>query len=148
MNLSLTDVLDAIDGPDDDAFATIIASALDVDAFATYLAFQEIVDSYDHVGGPCEHAFMSVDPATGRIAVVDWALDVAVGTRAGLGDAEGARVLARRFLSLPEFAARVDAELERLAAALVASHADDAAAADQARVLKAHAPVLGPAPQP
>ncbi|WP_062318214.1 CotH kinase family protein [Demequina maris] len=143
---TVADVLDRLTHAEDAAFAAAIDAALDVEAFATYLAFQEIVDSYDAPSAPADHAYLCYDPATSRLAVVDWALDVAVGTRSGLGDAAAARLLAERFLAHPDYAALVDAELERLCAALVASDAADASAADWARGLRHHAPALAAAP--
>ncbi|WP_062520143.1 CotH kinase family protein [Demequina silvatica] len=143
---SVTDILASLERADDAAFAAALRDALDVDAFATYLAFQEIVDNYDAPSTPCSHAYVCYDPSTARLAVVDWALDVAIGSRAGLGDASAARVLADRFLAHPAFADLVDRELERLCTALVDADAADFGAAVGARVLREHTPRLAPAP--
>ncbi|WP_062526674.1 CotH kinase family protein [Demequina rhizosphaerae] len=143
---TVADVLAGLTRAEDAAFAIAIDAALDVEAFATYLAFQEIVDNYEAPGAPAGHAYVCYEAATSRLAVVDWALDVAVGTRSGLGDAAGARLLAERFLAHPDYAALVDAELERLCAALVDSGRADASAAEWARVLREHTPSLAAAP--
>ncbi|WP_062516783.1 CotH kinase family protein [Demequina gelatinilytica] len=132
------DLHELLEASDDAAFAARLPRALDVDAFATYLAFQEIVDSYDAVAHPGDHAYVCYDTVTGSLAVVDWALDVSVGTRHGLGDAAAARLLAERFLTQPDFAALVDAELERLTDALIASGAADTDARVAAGALRRH----------
>ncbi|WP_062385161.1 CotH kinase family protein [Demequina iriomotensis] len=148
-NRTFSPALDRIlDAADDAVFADRLSHALDIDAFASYLAFQEIVDSYDAPTQPGGHAYVCVDTTTGALAVVDWTLDVSVGTRQGLGDAAAARLLAERFLTQPDFAARVDAELERLTDALVASGEDDASARVAARVLRRHATRLHAAELP
>ena len=122
----------------DAALTATLAARIDLQAFASYLAFQEIIDGDEQPSAPGGHAFLCVDSTTGSLAVIDWELDVAVGTRSGLGDAAAARTLAARLLEQEVFAAMVDAELERLAAALVAAGADDAPRADRARALLPH----------
>jgi|GEM_PF-6376716 len=134
---TVADVLTYLEHADDASFATTLRVALDVEAFATLLAFEEIVDNYDETR-PGHHSFVCYDPADRRISVVDWVLDVAVGLRRGLGDAEGAAIIAERFLANPDFAALVDAELERLTDALVASGAADESRAEWTRVLRAN----------
>ncbi|SEJ52328.1 CotH kinase family protein [Demequina mangrovi] len=132
------DLHELLESADDVTFTEHLPQALDVEAFATYLAFQEIVDSYHDVARPGEHAYVCFDTATGALAVIDWALDVGVGTRQGLGDAAAARLLAERFLTQPGFAALVDAELERLSDVLLASDAADSTAGAAAEVLRRH----------
>lgn len=71
--------LEFINDADDDAFAAELPAWLDVDAFATYLAFQEVVQNFDDIDGPGNNAYLYWDPETEQMTVVNWDLNLAFG---------------------------------------------------------------------
>lgn len=75
----LIDFLDFINNSDDATFAADLAGRLDVDAFATYLAMQEIVDNFDDIDGPGNNSYLYYDSETGRFTVVPWDYNLAFG---------------------------------------------------------------------
>lgn len=84
--------LEWINESDDETFAVELDEHLDVDAFATYLAFQEVVDNFDDIDGPGNNSYLSYDPTTGLMTVVTWDLNLAFGaspTGGGGGRAGG-----------------------------------------------------------
>jgi spore coat protein CotH len=70
---------------DDAAFAAELADHLDVDAFATYLAMQELIDNFDDIDGPGNNSYLYFDPGTGRFTVVPWDHNLAFGVTNGGG---------------------------------------------------------------
>ncbi|MBN9213283.1 MAG: hypothetical protein ABS62_08770 [Microbacterium sp. SCN 70-200] len=76
----LIDFLQWINESDDATFAAELDQHLDVDAFATYLAFQELVDNFDDIDGPGNNSYLYYDPDTGKMTVVNWDLNLAFGT--------------------------------------------------------------------
>lgn len=163
----LIEFLAFINESDDDTFAAELAEHLDIDAFATYLAFQEIVENSDDIDGPGNNSYLYFDPSSGLMTVVTWDLNLTFGASPGSGEARngggmpdqgampeegvegtmpapgdaprterggdrtggggmgggmgGGNVLAERFLANADFAALVDAELDRLTSALIDS---------------------------
>lgn len=87
----LIDFLKWINESDDTEFAEGLSDRLDVDAFATYLAFQEVVDNFDDIDGPGNNSYLSYDPDSGRMTVVNWDLNLAFGARpaGGVGGGGG-----------------------------------------------------------
>ena len=75
----LIDFLQWINESSDTTFAAELGEHLDVDAFATYLAFQELVDNFDDIDGPGNNSYLSYDPGTGLMTVVTWDLNLAFG---------------------------------------------------------------------
>jgi spore coat protein CotH len=61
-----------INQSDDATFAAQLPRHLDVDAFATYLAFQELINNFDDIDGPGNNSYLHYDPATGVMTVVAW----------------------------------------------------------------------------
>lgn len=90
----LIDFLQFINESDDETFAAELSEHLDIESFATYLAFQELVDNYDDIDGPGNNSYLSYDAATGLMSVVTWDLNLTFGVRnagfGGGGDAGGA----------------------------------------------------------
>ncbi|MDJ0767557.1 MAG: CotH kinase family protein [Ilumatobacter sp.] len=76
----LIDFLDFINNAEDETFATELADRLDVESFATYLAFQDLVDNFDDIDGPGNNAYLQYDYDTGLFTVVNWDLNLAFGT--------------------------------------------------------------------
>ncbi|HUF07196.1 MAG TPA: CotH kinase family protein, partial [Candidatus Binatia bacterium] len=86
----LIDFLEFINNSDDTTFASEIADRLDVEAFATYLAMQELVDNFDDIDGPGNNSYLYYDTATGQFTVVPWDYNLAFG--AGPGGGAGGRL--------------------------------------------------------
>jgi len=138
----LTTFLRFLDESDDATFAAKLADHLDIDAFATYLAFQDLVDNYDDIDGPGNNSYLHYDTETGLMTVVNWDLNLTFGTsnrpaggavqgggRPAGGGAPGGRsggnILSERFLANDEFQALYDAKTTELTQALFGSGAAD-----------------------
>ncbi len=82
----LISFLQFINESDDATFAAELSQHLDVEAFATYLAFQELVDNYDDIDGPGNNSYLFYDAGTDLMSVVTWDLNLTFGVRnAGFG---------------------------------------------------------------
>ena len=81
----LIDFLQFLDESDDETFAAELSEHLDVDAFATYLAMQDIVGNFDDIDGPGNNSFLRYDSETGAFTVVSWDLNLAFGQMNGMG---------------------------------------------------------------
>lgn len=75
----LADFLEFINESDDATFAAELADHLDVEAFATYLAYQELVNNFDDIDGPGNNSYLRYDAETGLMTVVNWDLNLAFG---------------------------------------------------------------------
>lgn len=76
----LTDFLQFINESDDETFAAELSSRLDVDGFATYLAFQELIGNFDDIDGPGNNSYLRYDLETEQFTVVNWDLNLAFNT--------------------------------------------------------------------
>lgn len=85
----LIDFLDVIDNSSDEDFAAELPDRLDVQAFARYLAFEELVDNFDDIDGPGNNAFLRYDAESGGFTVVAWDHNLAFGGMGGPGGGEG-----------------------------------------------------------
>jgi spore coat protein CotH len=88
----LIDFLAFINESDDATFSAELADHLDVDAFATYLAIQEIVGNFDDIDGPGNNSYLHYDEATGLFTVVAWDQNLSFGVQnagGGMGDMPG-----------------------------------------------------------
>ncbi len=85
----LTAFLQFINESSDETFAAELDQWLDVDAFATYLAFQELVDNFDDIDGPGNNSYLWYDSSTGLMTVVSWDLNLALGVSNGAGGGGG-----------------------------------------------------------
>lgn len=81
----LIDFLDFVDNSDDETFAAELADRLDVDAFATYLAMQQLIDNFDDIDGPGNNSYLYYDPDADRFTVVAWDHNLAFGVMNGGG---------------------------------------------------------------
>ena len=61
-----------INEADDETFARELGDHLDVEAFATYLAVQDLIGNFDDIDGPGNNAYLHVDVTTGLMTVVAW----------------------------------------------------------------------------
>ena len=87
----LIEFLEFINDSDDATFEAELAEHLDVDAFATYLAMQELVDNFDDIDGPGNNSYLYYDSATGRFTVVPWDHNLAFGALNTTGGGPGTR---------------------------------------------------------
>jgi spore coat protein CotH len=90
----LIDFLAFINNADDATFAAELTDRLDVDAFATYLAFQDLIGNADDINGRGNNSYLQYDTTTNQFTVVSWDLNLAFGT-ANVGrtaDAAGSAV--------------------------------------------------------
>ncbi len=79
----LIELLDFINNSDDATFEAELADRLDVDAFATYLAMQELLNNFDDIDGPGNNSYLYYDAASGRFTVVPWDHNLAFGLSPG-----------------------------------------------------------------
>jgi spore coat protein CotH len=87
----LIDFLDFINNADDATFAAELDDQLDIEAFATYLAFQDLIGNADDINGRGNNSYLQYDTTTGQFTVVSWDLNLAFGTaNVGGGGAGGA----------------------------------------------------------
>ena len=81
----LIDFLDFINNSTDEELAAELPQRLDVEAFARYLAFEEVVENFDDIDGPGNNAYLRYDATTGGFTVVAWDHNLAFGTSPGGG---------------------------------------------------------------
>lgn len=85
----LIDFLDLLNNSSDEDFAAELPERLDVEAFARYLAFEEVVDNFDDIDGPGNNSYLRWDAETGTFTVVAWDHDLAFGQSPGGGAGGG-----------------------------------------------------------
>ena len=91
----LIDFLDFINNADDATFVAELDDRLDVEAFATYLAFQDLIGNADDIDGRGNNSYLQYDTTTDRFTVVSWDLNLAFATAnvggagAGVSDVAG-----------------------------------------------------------
>ncbi|WP_415839447.1 CotH kinase family protein, partial [Nocardioides zeicaulis] len=85
----LIDLLDFLNNSSDADFEAGLPSRLDVDAFARYLAFEELVDNFDDIDGPGNNSYLRYDATSGGFTVVAWDHNLAFGGAPGGGGAGG-----------------------------------------------------------
>ncbi len=152
----LIDFLDFINNSDDATFATELAEQLDVEAFATYLAFQDLIGNADDINGRGNNSFLQYDTTNEQFTVVSWDLNLAFDT-ANVGGGGGAgggppvggppagggaggpgdqsNVLVDRFMANADFAAMYTAKTAELSELLFTSGTVDEVIAKWADVL-------------
>lgn len=85
----LIEFLDFINNSDDATFAAELGDRLDVDAFATYLAMQDLLENFDDIDGPGNNSYLYYDTASGQFTVVPWDYNLAFGSGPGGPGGEG-----------------------------------------------------------
>jgi spore coat protein CotH len=83
----LIELLDFLDNSSDEDFAAELPERLDVDAFARYLAFEELVGNFDDIDGPGNNSYLRYDAGSGGFTVVAWDHNLAFGGAPGGGRA-------------------------------------------------------------
>ncbi|MGB3685882.1 MAG: CotH kinase family protein [Ornithinimicrobium sp.] len=86
----LIDFLDFINNSDDATFDAELGDRLDVDAFATYLAFQDLIGNGDDIDGRGNNSYLQYDTTTEQFTVVSWDLNLAFDTANVGGGGAGA----------------------------------------------------------
>lgn len=79
----LAALLDLVNNGTADEIAAKLPTMLDIDAFARYLAFEDLVDNFDDIDGPGNNAYLFWDSATQKFTVVAWDHNLAFGSRPG-----------------------------------------------------------------
>ena len=72
--------LDFINNSDDATFAAELDEWLDVDSFATYLAFQDLIQNGDDIDGRGNNSYLHYNYDTELLTVVSWDLNLAFNT--------------------------------------------------------------------
>ena len=86
----LVDFLDFLNNSSDEDFIAGLPERLDVQAFARYLAFEEVVDNFDDIDGPGNNSYLRWDAESGAFTVVAWDHNLAFGGSPGGGGFPGA----------------------------------------------------------
>ncbi|WP_183095694.1 CotH kinase family protein [Nocardioides stalactiti] len=76
---ALTAFLQWIEEAADEEFAAELPERLDVEAFATYLAFEDLIGNFDDIDGPGNNSYLAWDAVAGRMTVVAWDHNLAFG---------------------------------------------------------------------
>jgi len=76
----LTTFLESINNATDEEFAEQLNDYLDVDAFATYLAMQDLVGNEDDIDGPGNNSYLYYDYETSKMTVVAWDQNLSLGS--------------------------------------------------------------------
>jgi spore coat protein CotH len=75
--------LEFINNSDDATFADELDEWLDTDAFATYLALQELLDNFDDIDGPGNNSYLFYSTESDTFTVVAWDHNLAFGQTPG-----------------------------------------------------------------
>jgi spore coat protein CotH len=86
----LIEFLDFINNSDDATFGAELQDRLDIDAFATYLAMEELIGNFDDIDGPGNNSYLYYDLQTGVFTVVPWDHNLAFGGFGGGNTPAGA----------------------------------------------------------
>ncbi|MBP1041622.1 CotH kinase family protein [Vagococcus sp. BWB3-3] len=87
----LISFLDFINNSTDEDFAAELDDYLDTDAFATYLASQELIHNTDDIDGPGNNSYLYYDATTKKMTVVAWDHNLAFGGM-GMGGFAGGKM--------------------------------------------------------
>jgi spore coat protein CotH len=150
----LLDYLDWLNNSTDADFAAELTERMDAEAFARYLAFEELIGNWDTIDGPGQNGYFRFTPSTGQMTVVAWDHNLSFAILPDPGDSfPGAPkpwgcLCVERAMEVPAFqqmyqeqAAELQSELfdsglalsalEELSAPLVASGLIDSATVEQ-----------------
>lgn len=86
----LIDLLELLADGTDEEKADRLPELVDLEAFATYLSFEELIGNFDDIDGPGNNAYLFWDSDTERFTVVAWDHNMAFGVGPGMpGGDEG-----------------------------------------------------------
>ncbi len=77
--------LDFINNSDDATFDAELPNRLDIEAFATYLAFEDLIANADDIDGMGNNSYLYYDPIVEKFKVVAWDHNLAFGMMGGMG---------------------------------------------------------------
>lgn len=97
----LIDFLDFLNNSTDAELEDELASRLDVEAFARYLAFEDLVGNTDDIDGPGNNSYLRYDAETGGFTVVAWDHNLAFGGMGRMGGPGGAGEFGERPEGMP-----------------------------------------------
>lgn len=81
----LIDFLDFLNNSTDAEFESGLPERLDIDAFARYLAFEDLVANFDDIDGPGNNSYLRYDAESDGFTVVAWDHNLAFGGGPGGG---------------------------------------------------------------
>jgi spore coat protein CotH len=79
----LIEFLEFLDSSSDEELEAELPDRLDVQAFARYLAFEELVGNFDDIDGPGNNSYLRYDAESGGFTVVAWDHNLAFGGSPG-----------------------------------------------------------------
>ncbi|GII97286.1 CotH kinase family protein [Sinosporangium siamense] len=79
------DLIKWVEQSSDEEFAAGLASRVDVESFARYLALQNMLLNFDDMAGPGRNYYLWYDLGTKRFKVINWDLNLAFGGNASAG---------------------------------------------------------------
>ncbi len=82
--------LEFIETSTDEDFAAELPAYLDVESFATYLAFEDLINNFDDIDGPGNNSFLRWDEGSGQFTVVAWDHNMAFGISPSANGGPGA----------------------------------------------------------
>ena len=86
----LIDFLQFVNESSDEDFVAELPERLDVESFARYLAFEDLVGNFDDIDGPGNNAYLRWDAESGGFTVVAWDHNLAFGgSPGGMGGGPG-----------------------------------------------------------
>ena len=87
----LVDFLEFVNDSNDADFVSGLPGRLDVEAFATYLALEDLMENYDAIDGPGNNSYLWWDEAAKKMTVLGWDhnLTFGVSNRPGAGQGAG-----------------------------------------------------------
>ena len=102
----LIDFLEFLGNSDDETFEAELSDRLDIESFARYLAFQELINNFDDIDGPGNNSYLFHN-GDGKMTVVAWdhnkAFGIDVRGEEALDPQSSNNVLVRRFRGLDRF---------------------------------------------
>ena len=81
----LIDFLDFINNSSDETFAAELSDHLDVEAFADYLAIEDLLANFDDISGPGNNSYLYFDRKSERFTVVAWDHNLALSQFGAMG---------------------------------------------------------------
>ena len=79
----LIDFLKFLNQSSDADFAAQLPAKFDIQAFADYLAFEDLIGNWDDIEGPGNNSYLRYDTATGGFTIVAWDHNLAMGGMGG-----------------------------------------------------------------
>lgn len=78
-------LLDLLNNGTDAEKAEKLPDLVDLDSFATYLAFEDLIGNFDDIDGPGNNSYLMWDSATKKFTIVAWDHNLAFGSGPGAG---------------------------------------------------------------